>query len=457
MRLDANFSFHHAQDLLKHMRQTIFNLIYIVTSLYLIIPPKVALTEEHTHTLSRLDDVKSRMVKIKSLRAGTCGSGVIIDNNQILTSAHLVDICAEDLCNDLSIVDQAGKEQKINGAEKTSYRFLDLATLKLANSYGYNNSSLTFHLPENNRDTQIISFPSCHDLTTSSGKLTDKFPFIESSALGNYGSSGGLIIQSNKNGEIFAVGIVTEGTSLFNNIIATLLNSNFPLAGASPLPILAKTDIQILKLTTEAFIRYYEQNITNLNSLSRIYAGGRLFNRIAKLNEFGIAKELIPPEFSGILTKTLTPFTSSLLAKSDVHANYQKLLIMGYLEENGPEVLPLRYLDHQSLVDFLRPLNIDISEKSVTSKLIGNKALKLAFLISCSGFLLFTAILYGMTITYTYFKCIERSKFRRWVLTILVAVCLWPASFLVFCLFFKKSSNSSSSKRLSPLQKAQDS
>jgi len=455
--LNLDCGYHHAQDLFKHILQHIFNFFYILTSLYLIILPKVAATAEPTQTVSILDDIESRVVKIRSLRAGTCGTGIIIDNKHILTTAHLVDICAENQCDDLSITDKNGKEQTIRSTEKRSYRFLDLATLKLAKSYGYNHSPLIFHAPKNNLDTQIISFPSCQDLTNSSGKLTNKFPFIESSALGHYGSSGGLIIQSDKNGDIFAVGIVTEGTSLFNNVIAKLLRSNFPLAGVSPLPILTKSDKQILELTTETFLKYYEQNIINLNSLSRLYAGGRLFNRITKLNEFGIAKQLIPPEFSGILSKSLIPFISALSAKSEVSTNYQELLIKSYLEENGLEVLPLRYLDQQSLLSLFKPFKLSISEKSLTSKLVGNKALKLVFFTSCAVFLLVTAILYGITISYTYFKCLEKSILRRWMLTILVAVCLWPVSFLIFCIFFKKSGNSSSSKRLSPLQKTQDS
>jgi hypothetical protein len=217
------------------------------------------------------------VVRLRSSLHPNCGSGVIIDQYNLITAAHVAkSLCNGNSCNQiaLGIADAdstVSDHQIVNLKIKLLFKGYDLAILHSDEPLFLNIALPTNNPTELTTDTEVTaaSYPMCGNYTLSKGKIITSNSFnIDSSATGYYGSSGGGLFLNDGT----LVGIISQSRTMFG-AIKGFISSSFDLRSRriwwdiinAPDP---KTSL--IKYS-EILLTHYTDNIAPLTGTRRLF------------------------------------------------------------------------------------------------------------------------------------------------------------------------------------------
>ncbi|MBX7137891.1 MAG: serine protease [Oligoflexia bacterium] len=233
------------------------------------------------------------VVRITNMEQIACGSGVLINGGVLVTNSHLLEsLCQEIICADgcqvrrcrgLRVQRAAAPGQpaseEVPGFEDVRILAdlpgIDLALVSSSAPDG-SRPELPLALGPARGSVMAIGFPGCGDLALQVGQIETFDPIrLYTSALGNYGSSGGALFDASN----ALVGVVDQAADLRSALKGKLLRSDFPLSGinAGLLAQALKNPENSREIEIKALLDYYRAALLNRHGLSRLI-GGMLFS-----------------------------------------------------------------------------------------------------------------------------------------------------------------------------------
>jgi hypothetical protein len=242
-------------------RKLLFNLV-LVTGLTWIAGARILLAGELE------DRVLKSVVLLKSAVREYCASGVLLDNGQMLTAAHVAnELCVRGQCHNLVV----GVTKKVGTSpEETTgvlyqvqamFSGLDLAILAPPEGEGLKGSFTLAELTDRQIDPNltVASYPRCGMLELQTGTITKETTLgIEMSADGQPGSSGGAVLSKGA-----LVGIVTRGVSESGTAWGKLFGTSFPLRALrlNPIELEAPSSDAALSAQISRYIQYHRNKV----------------------------------------------------------------------------------------------------------------------------------------------------------------------------------------------------
>ncbi len=419
-----------------------------------------------------LSDLAPSILLLSSASESVCGTGVLFSNGQIITAAHLAkDLCTGGSCDSLSIERQAplnrgdkSKGIKSPGKSRTKqselitglqYRVsitlpgLDLALLSPKDKVQVHGTFEIDHLSDYSDQESLagkqvfsLAFPKCQKLAVNAGTISHSDPIsFFTTVQGNYGSSGGALIDTHGN----LMGLITEAGSLSETLKAQLLNSDFSVRAHRISPKIITADNLEASLLAEAELisQFYRRRVLSERNTSERKWRDLEFDRLMKgfkdriisvaddLNQF---KPLLvsggyPIDVVNQLVNRSAAPTKLLYRLADELALYHSIENRGLRKSFSHE------LDAASLTDLLKWYGYrnltHVVKRASKDKYPGSYAMWLAFGVSLTLLSGLFMVVYVFSLGYVWGK--DPSGFvKRLVVTLLVAVLVWPISLIGF-------------------------
>jgi S1-C subfamily serine protease len=425
---------------------------------------------------------RSSILLLRSASEDVCGSGVLLKNGDILTADHLIrDLCPANFCDNLTIEREVGgkdgkdERELITGLRysvKTSLSSFDIALLT-PNTSSSQDVSLKGHFslgseppltatvfaevfnkstPSQEKvinaeqrvgqEVTALSYVGCEELKVSKGEITANDPvFYSTTALGDYGSSGGALID--REGKL--LGIVTEAASNWQMVKGKLFNSSFYIKAAGVLPSILHNTTEESSLINEArvIIDFYNYKIKNLNKAAdRKWYDLELFKLIGGFRRRILASdeptELLKPllasegylsEVVSLLIDRPAPPNKLLFHLAD------ELALINSFEKNGPNSSFFKKIDALTSSDVLKsygyPLRAEQLQRFAKTEHLGANLLWTAFYLYTALLVFIFLVAYAFSLGYVWGK--ERTPlFKRVLIVLVVGLLGWPLSLLAY-------------------------
>ena len=405
------------------MRKHSVNLLF--SSIVTLAVPALALTEVP----------KAAVVKLMA-PSGGCGSAFFIDGQTLITSAHFVRAsCPGGDCSDLRI----GSDQSSAKLElRTLLSELDVASLKITAQTPHRALDGEHSIPPAiDQEISVLHYPACAELQITSGHIrsSTSLDFILDAAV-NYGSSGGAVVDQSG----IVLGVVSQAASVFGAARARLIGGSFQ--GQAMRYDIINSALKDRGVVSQALLSWYLSDVSNLIGFQRLYDGQRFVRAVDRLRVRLIAAGDQNP---AIMLATEYPDTFATLPAAAYFGpqtiELEQLAFAASLERHGPFSGELRTLDTNALeaalqksgrpsahIAELRRMVLRLWEQKYPGiELIGES---LVFSGCVLGLII--AAIWGWSLGRVFSKA-RGSLWRRAVITVMIALLIWPLSWLIFC------------------------
>lgn len=398
-------------------------------------------------------NIAQSLVLMSNEATHSCGTGIILDENSILTAGHLAHgICPVNSCEPIQIraASRIGEPTslQISTGKITLSRYnpiLDLAILQ--SELPLTSAEHARHpLPNKfmpailSQSVTLFGFARCNELHESSGEVELALPLeVTTTAKGFFGSSGGLIMA----GDV-PVGVIQQGASIWQTFSGRLLNRNFSLGGISGDVIntfISHRDGQefascapYLPTLTEHLARLH-----SLDGLARIRSASRAISTFDEIPLCLPAGFNLAP-LSVLLSGPAALWSYQIHSETGEAESLERAALSAALEENGlPKMLKTpnertdayKLLTSQGRTQQQSEAIQKIIEEFVSSGFDGQNPTLVKYVISGAtliGILLFVWVasagyVYGLA---------QGTRSRRLIKALLTLILAWPVSLAIF-------------------------
>jgi hypothetical protein len=399
--------------------------------------PQMALCEE----LLNLNASNIVPVRILHSSTGRCGSGFISGTNKIVTAAHVArSVCGAKICEDLSLI--LGDSAEIHRPVVSVIQIinsLDVALLEISPELLPDSNKLK---PVPSNFSGIAGYPSCGDLTLSSGGLTrPSSSTVYSSALGMKGSSGSPIFLDGS-----LIGIALESDGLLNGTLGLFLKVPHKLKGRPVEALKPLTEPIRQSLITEAQLIENEfiNEVLNLRGLQRIVASIRYLERVRNFSRRLSASDEPEHSLAGFNGVSLGRDTEELIEQvvqrpSALSNIIIKLFLRSYLERVGFWDEFLTPVPPQSITKVIYGSNLSPSSKNQLLAIItetqqaGYPGVEWVILWYVAiGSVVVSAFLASLGYIWGRVRGEGGSFLHAALTTIIIALLLWPVGWFLF-------------------------
>jgi V8-like Glu-specific endopeptidase len=394
-----------------------------------------------------------RTVLVRNNRS--CGSGVLLDSNTILTNAHLArSLCRGERCQDITVArakalgtraSQVLLKQQSISVEYLSHTF-DAALLRSNTSLTGATNPLRFapaseELAIKGLAIQLLGFPRCRVLRATRGTITSETNLrFTTDAQGSHGSSGSPIF----NLRFELIGLVDEAATIREALTDAAFNSGFSLRAVKATHIEELQNLDgdnRISYILQQLQRFLSSSLDGLPPRARALRALRLDSGLRDLQRDGVQYSEDPQVLSALLAANdyptrfiwSAPQTSLALSAEAVALQYS-------LERYGLSAAFLQPLHAEMLTKHLSatkgklPQSPDIISRVERLSDSGYRGYQSELLlagmpIALAILMLVAAWCWSLG---TVFAWSRGGFLRRVFLSTLVGVLLWPISLFVF-------------------------
>ena len=401
---------------------------------------------------------------LSSNRSSSCATGFAIDSNMIVTNAHVTDsLCSYSICDELKVTYSSELDSRPN----VSINFdeikvehvipsLDVALLSIKGT----TLKVPFPAigtPSTSKKIFSLGYPRCKRLEESSGEITELNSIkLFTKSKGKHGSSGSPLFNDKRE----LIGIVDQASSIPEALLSLTFGTEFNIRGTRAdvaLSLFGQPVTQSLINEAELLSEFY------INDLSPLIGFKRIRKSMDFINAAEGFKKRVLSESDDLGALKVAALSGSYLPEifnlktnngtSDLKHAAEKLAISHSLEIKGPFQQFIKPIDPEAFQNVLfessrTPEQINellgtISDSS-SNGFIGFELYMLSRGLVLLAILLVINGIWGWTIGYTY-TVAAGSRIKRFLVSILVGVVLWPLSLLSLP-FIKKRTKATSQK-----------
>lgn len=418
------------------MREHNFNLL--LSSIVAIAMPIMAQAEVPRAAVVRLEAA-----------GGGCGTAFFIDGQTLISSAHFVRAnCPAGDCSGLRMVASSDLDQNIASVDHapsvtlqlhTLLNELDVASLRLNQASPHAALDGAHSIPPAlKQDVTVLHYPACGELVLSSGVITASgaLDFSVDTSV-NYGSSGGAVVD--RDGVV--LGVVSQAASVFAAARARLVGGSFN--GKIIRYDIVSAALENPGLVPQLLLSWYQSDISNLVGFQRLYDGQRFIRSVDRLRTRLISAGELNP---ALMLATDYPDSFASLPNSTYFGpqtlELEQLAFAASLEKHGPFSGELHLLDTNALENSLQKAGRPSAHIAELRRMVirlweqkypGFELMSESLVFSCSVLGVILAVIWGWSLGRV-FSTSRGSIWHRVLVTFLVAILVWPISWLFYVL-----------------------
>lgn len=374
---------------------------------------------------------------------GVCGTAFLLEDGRIVTNAHITRaVCEFGQCDSAKLFFAKSVEQPPNNEIKLKslkllkeIPSLDLALLAptFETEIKGQVSVLDLATPKIGERSFVVGYPLCEKLGVSEGVITaiEDHTFLTSATI-NKGNSGSPILSAN--GKL--QGVITQSGSISEGLYGLLLGGAHSGRGisAQSLSVLLSADDEVaLHSEVELALKFYNDSLQQLSGISRVIPG-LSFSVMVE----GIMSRLLVRDDDGLVLKllmsTLDDFPQIKIPNTPLYED-SELLALAYALETPADFLQPRPTKESFLAALSAagrtPQHVaKMGELFLSFEQRGYMGLYPNCILLALGFVALI-LLWALSLGFTFARA-GGGWIRRVFVTVIVAIPLWPLSFLIF-------------------------